>query len=201
MGQCTDQLGSSSNSYFGDDSQCDCNPGLFDISADAYRRFTYRSYVSGGAANANLKSWLDESPNANDATTGTVKTTSGTKLKASAACSNGNGASANICFVQGGVRTKTDYDMVSFNAASLPPNSFTICSVTRYTTTSAVYQNRIVTDVEQKRFVTLVGDRYRDLVLKHGERLNKMDHDAAKDKLGKLSAQARDRAERQAISQ
>jgi len=60
-------------------------------------------------------------------------------------------------------------------------------------------RSREMTDAEQKRFVTFVGNNYRDLVLKHGERLTKMPHENAKELMGKLSAAARDRAERAAL--
>ena len=60
-------------------------------------------------------------------------------------------------------------------------------------------RSREMTDAEQKRFVTIVGDKYREVVLKHGDRLTKMPYEAAKDMLGKLTAQARDRAERAAL--
>lgn len=60
-------------------------------------------------------------------------------------------------------------------------------------------RSREMTDAEQKRFVSIVGENYRQLVLKHGDRLVKMPHEAAKDLLGKLTAQARDRAERAAL--
>ena len=60
-------------------------------------------------------------------------------------------------------------------------------------------RSREMTDAEQKRFVTIVGDKYREVVLKHGDRLTKMPFEAAKDMLGKLTAQARDRAERAAL--
>ena len=60
-------------------------------------------------------------------------------------------------------------------------------------------RSREMTDAEQKRFVTIVGNNYRDLVLKHGERLTKMPHENAKELMGKLSAAARDRAERAAL--
>ena len=61
-------------------------------------------------------------------------------------------------------------------------------------------RSREMTDAEQKRFVTIVGNNYRDLVLKHGERLTKMPHENAKELMGKLSAAARDRAERAALA-
>jgi hypothetical protein len=60
-------------------------------------------------------------------------------------------------------------------------------------------RSREMTDAEQKRFVSIVGENYRQLVLKHGDRLNGMKHEAAKDMLGKLSDVARDRAERAAL--
>ena len=60
-------------------------------------------------------------------------------------------------------------------------------------------RSREMTDAEQKRFVTIVGDKYREVVLKHGDRLTKMPYEAAKDLLGKMTAQARDRAERAAL--
>jgi hypothetical protein len=62
-------------------------------------------------------------------------------------------------------------------------------------------RSREMTDAEQKRYVTLVGDGYRKVVLKFGDRLAKMDREGAKDLLGKLTAQVRDRAERQAVTQ
>ena len=61
-------------------------------------------------------------------------------------------------------------------------------------------RSREMTDAEQKRFVSIVGENYRQLVLKHGDRLNGMKHEAAKDMLGKLSDVARDRAERAALA-
>jgi len=61
-------------------------------------------------------------------------------------------------------------------------------------------RSREMTDAEQKRFVSIVGENYRQLVLKHGDRLNNMKHEAAKDMLGKLSDVARDRAERAALA-
>ena len=60
-------------------------------------------------------------------------------------------------------------------------------------------RSREMTDVEKKRFITNVGEGYRQLMLRHGERLTKMDTEAAKDLLGKLTAKARDRAEWQAV--
>jgi len=62
-------------------------------------------------------------------------------------------------------------------------------------------RSREMTDAEQKRYVTLVGDGYRKVVLKFGDRLAKMEREEAKDLLGKLTAQVRDRAERQAVTQ
>lgn len=60
-------------------------------------------------------------------------------------------------------------------------------------------RSREMTEDEKKRFITNVGEGYRRVILKNGERLAKMESEAAKDLLGKLTAKERDRAEWRAV--
>ena len=112
-----------------------CNAGTFDVAADAYRRFTYDSYMATGSPSTSGKVWNDVSPLSNYYdTTGIVRSTGSTAVsafKVTTACNSGNGAKSNVCYLQGSYRSRTDYDMIDFYPQSIPAVAFTICSVTR----------------------------------------------------------------------
>ena len=96
-GDCINSVGSSSNSWHGGDDDCFCDAGTFDVAADAYRRFTYDSYIATGSPSPGGKVWNDVSPNSNYYdTTGIVKST-GNGFKVTTGCGSGNGAKGNVC--------------------------------------------------------------------------------------------------------
>ena len=145
---CADALGTSSNAYLGDDGLCHCKAGTYDISADNYRRFTYRSFIASGHATPNGKLWFDESQNMDNPSDTSGLAASSDGFQVTTKCTSGNGARAEICYLQGGIRSTSDYDYVDFFAGSLPSTAATVCSVSRYSSTVAAHQNRILTSAD-----------------------------------------------------
>jgi hypothetical protein len=60
-------------------------------------------------------------------------------------CESGSGAAAAVCYISGSVRDGADHDYVRFDAQSIPSH-FTICSVSRYTSSR---QHRILAAADE----------------------------------------------------
>ena len=116
---------------------CTANAGYYDaagVGNGIWSRYTYNSF------NSATKVWADISPNGRNGAAAHVGPSAN---GITSSCASGNGAAASVCSVQGGVVTQqTDIDQISFCSF---PSTFTMCSVTRYT--SATVKNEVLQEI------------------------------------------------------
>jgi hypothetical protein len=113
--------------------------GYIDPMAWAHKRYTYASF------NATSRVWRETMGTEQHGSTGS---TPGATYSITTPCASGNGAAASVCAVQGTVTTRTSgptigrFDTVALSAV---PATFTLCTVSRYA--SSTLAGRVLQEV------------------------------------------------------